>query len=79
MNFVELKDDKIKEVRESSATALVIFSDKGRLHSLKSISPCIKDAQGINIIYKNRQTYIFFKIDKERPLDERIAKLFWGC
>lgn len=74
-NFDELTAEKTKEISENNSTLMIIFENKEQLDRVRVLIPDFDETKPINIVHKDKRTYIFLKIDKDHSFKERFEEL----
>ncbi|MDR1560746.1 MAG: hypothetical protein LBS23_00090, partial [Holosporaceae bacterium] len=74
--FSKLTNNKVKDVRDANSTIMVIFRDKKQLKMLNNLLPPFNDKRAVNLIHKNKRTYVLIKIDDKHSLEDCINELF---
>jgi hypothetical protein len=74
--FSDLKNEEIEKIKNANTSILVIFSDKKQLDQLRAILPRLEFASPVNMIHKNKRTYVFMHVDDKHSLQDCIDELF---
>lgn len=75
ISFDELTAKKTKEISENNSTLMIIFENKEQLSGIRVLIPDFDETKPINVVHKNKRTYIFLKIDKDHSFKERFEEL----
>jgi hypothetical protein len=76
-HYSELNDTKLKEIKRTNATILILQSSVESPNLLKKMLSTLDiENQSMVITNKNKKTYVFLKIDDKHSLEDRIDELF---
>ncbi len=54
---------------------MIIFENKEQLDRIRVLIPDFDETKPINVVHKNKRTYIILKMDKDHPFEERFEEL----
>lgn len=75
LKFSQINENSLKEIRNSNATVLVIFSKNEELNVLGKDIPRVDSSKAVNVIRKNKRTYVFIKACTKSPWKKAIDNL----
>lgn len=73
--FSKIKHDDLYEIQKKHHTVLIFFSRDEQLNAIKSMLPKHDENQTINVIYRDKQIYIFVKINKKCDIQKQVNQL----